>query len=151
MKTISRRQSAASLVSAVLSLAIAAHQVVLVGGMLLGLRRVTGGLAAWAGLFGLVFLGIAAIVLLFGLPAYYRNGARGGKLAFRFFRTFAIQCFLYPVLSLLTGIEYTFPAMTTPDFVLGAAGLAAGALFTILAVLAARRGAGGPTKASEAA
>jgi hypothetical protein len=151
MNTISRRQSAAVVLAAVLSVAIAAHQVVLAAGMMLGLRRVVGGLAAWAGLFGLVLLGIAAIVALFGLPSYFRAGARKGKLALRFFRVLAIQCFLYPLLTLLSGIEYTFQGLSAADIVGGCAGLAVGILSTVLAITVSKRGRPTTTGASAGA
>ncbi len=147
MNALSRRTSAAAVLASVLSLAIAAHQAVLAAGMLLGLRRVTGGLVAWAGLFSLVLLGVAAIVILFGLPAYYRAGARKGKLALRFFRVLAIQCFLYPVFALLSGIEYGFQELSVVDIAGGCAGLAIGILFTVLAVTVSNRHKHGDVRA----
>ena len=134
MRTLTLREAVASILASALSFALAAPQLLMIGRMLTDLRKVVRGLVGWMGTFSLVFLAMGALALSIALPAYYWRGSRDGRLGHRMFRVLAIQCFLYPVLHLLSNVEFSFRFASVWDLVIGGAGLVLGGVFTVLAI-----------------
>lgn len=127
------RHAMAAVAASTLSFALAAPQLLMAGTMLIDLRTVVRGFVGWAGTFSLVFLGAGALALSIALPAYYWRGVGRGVLRQRLLRVLAIQCFLYPVLHLLSNIEHSFRYASRWDLAIGGAGLVLGGLFAFLA------------------
>lgn len=120
------------------SFVLAAPQFLMAGTILLDLRRSTGGMVAWAGLFSILLLGVGAMAFLMLVPAYYAEGSKRKKLRPRFFTVAAVQFYLYPFLHVISKVEHSARFVSLVDILIVGGGLALGTLLAILAKRASR-------------
>jgi hypothetical protein len=101
--------------------------------LLVDVIHVTKGLVAWGALAGLVVLGLVALSVVIAIPAYYATGQKRGTFAPRVLLVSGIEGFAFTLLLVARYVVNFFLTPVLLDFVIGGAGLAAGAICTVLA------------------
>lgn len=131
---VARRPFPAYIPASALSLGVVAIQMAMALNLLVDIKRVRGGMLGVVALWSIVGLGVAAIVILFGLPGIYAASAKRQALAARLLTVSAVQAFAFPLLRILHFVTVFFLRPGPWDYVLGGAGLVGGVVCTIYAV-----------------